>query len=354
MLDSLISIKKIDSDNMLGSLQLLYKQVEEVAAIAELMKVPSAYTHIERIVVVGMGGSSIGTHVIKSLYHGQLKYPLEIVNGYDIPGYVNAKTLVIGSSYSGTTEEALSCVERARAKKAKIAVICAGGTLAEFAKKHGYPALVFTTENNPCGSPRMGLGYSIVGQLILFSKFGVLNITKKQVKEMVAVLAAYDTKYGVLTPESENKAKQLAKKMIDRSVWYVGSEHLLGSAHVAANQMNENGKRFAGYFALPELNHHLLEGMMYPKTNVKDLLFVLIESGSYSDRVQKRYQVTKKVLAKNSIAHDSFVVSESTPLLQVCECLVFCSYVSYYTAILKKIDPTAIPYVDYFKKEMGK
>lgn len=354
MLDSLITIKKNDSDNMLGSLQLLYKQVEEVALVAEKLRTPSSYKKIERIVVCGMGGSSIGTHVIKSLYHRQLKYPLEIVNGYDLPGYVNAKTLVIGSSYSGTTEEVVSCVEKAREKKAKIAVICAGGTLAEFAQKYGYPALIFTTENNPCGSPRMGLGYSIVGQLILFSKLGVFKISSKQIKEIIKAIALYDTMYGVMTPELENPAKQLARKTIDRSVWYVASEHLLGNAHVAANQMNENGKRFGGYFALPELNHHLMEGMLYPKSNVKNVLFVMIESGLYHDRVQKRYAITKKVLQKNSIMHKTFVPKENDVLFQAIECLVFFSYVSYYSALLKKIDPTAIPFVDYFKKEMGK
>ena len=42
--------------------------------------------------------------------------------------------------------------------------------------------------------------------------------------------------------------------------------------------MNENGKRFGGYFAIPKLNHHLLEGMLNPKSNKDALLFVLLES----------------------------------------------------------------------------
>lgn len=354
MLDSLTAIKKIDTENMLGSLQMLHKQVDEIVGTAEKLTVASSYKKFDRIVVVGMGGSALGSHVIQSLYHGELKYPLEIINGYHIPGYVNSKTLVIASSYSGTTEEVLSAVELARARKAKIVVISAGGELAQFAKKHSYPALIFSTTNNPCGSPRMGLGYSIIGQLILFSKLGVLKISKKQIQEVVKTIAAYDTAYGVLTPEKENPAKQIARKTIDRSIWFVGSEHLLGSAHIAANQMNENGKRFAGYFALPELNHHLMEGMMYPKINKNSVLFVLLESSLYYDRVQKRHKVTKKILEKNKIAYEAFSSQEGDRLLQVCECLVFFSYVSYYSGLLKKIDPTAIPYVDLFKKEMSK
>lgn len=339
---------------MLGSLQLLHKQVEEIAGVAEELSVPASYRSIDRIVVFGMGGSALGSHVIQSLYRKELKYPLEIINGYEMPGYVNSKTLVIGSSYSGTTEEVLFAVGLARARKAKIAIIAAGGELVQFAKKYKYPALIFSAKNNPCGSPRMGLGYSIMGQLILFSRLGVLKISKKQVQDAIKTIARYDTLYGVLTPEVENQAKQLARKTIDRSVWFFGSEHLLGNAHIAANQMNENGKRFGGFFPLPEMNHHLLEGLMYPARNTKDLLFILIQSSHYFERVQKRYQVSKKVLDKNSIAHDEFIPQETDKFLQVCECLVFFSYVSYYAGLLKKIDPTAIPYVDFFKKEMGK
>jgi glucose/mannose-6-phosphate isomerase len=339
---------------MLGSLQLLHSQVEEIAEIAQSLEIPSTYKKIDRIVVFGMGGSALGTHVIQSLYRTEMKYPLEIINGYEMPGYVNSKTLVILSSYSGTTEEILFVAELARLRKAKIAVISAGGNLAQFAKKYKYPALVFSTTNNPCGSPRMGLGYSIVGQLILFSKFGVLKISPKDIKQIVKTLAEYDTAYGVLTPQKENLAKQMARKTIDRSVWFIASEHLVGNAHIAANQMNENAKRFSGYFTIPEIHHHLLEGFGYPMQNERGLLCVLIQSPAYFDRMHKRYEVTRKVLNKNKIAFAVFTPRETDPLLEVCETLVFFSYVSYYSALLKKIDPTPIPHVDFFKKEMGK
>jgi len=354
MLDSLVAIKKLDLQDMLQSIQSLHKQVAEVSQLAQSLTLPARYKDIDTIVVCGMGGSALGTHVIKSVFGSTLKYPVEIINGYDIPRYVNARTLFIASSYSGNTEEVLHAVELARGKKAKIVVISAGGALAAHAKTHRYPSLIFTTDNNPCGSPRMGLGYSIVGQIILFQKLGILTLSRKEIRDMIADIAEYDTLYGVLTPEKENPAKQLARKTIDRSVWFVAAEHLQGSAHIAANQMNENAKRFAGYFALPEMNHHLMEGMLYPKNNRSSLLFVLFDSVLYGDRVRRRFVVTSKVLQKNSIAHERFVSRGSTAMSQAIESLVFFSYVSYYSALLKKIDPTAIPFVDFFKKEMGK
>jgi len=353
MLDSIQKIKQLDSENMLGSLQLLSKQVEQIYSTAQDLKIPANYKNIQNIVVLGMGGSAIGADLIRNLFADELKVPVEIVNGYNVPKFVNNKTLVIASSYSGGTEEVMESVKKAKAKKAKIVVISAGGKLKAFAKRNNLPALIFTTENNPCGSPRMGLGYSIVGQLILFSKVGLLKLSQKQVKEVIKTLAYYDSSFGVLTPVKENPAKQLAKQTMRKSILYVASEHLLGNAHIAANQMNENAKRMSAYFAIPELNHHLMEGMMNPISN-KSLLFVMLESGNYSLRVGKRYSITKKVLDKNNIDHVSYKTQEKDKLLEFCELLVLGSYVSYYSALLKNIDPTGIPYVDYFKKEMVK
>jgi len=335
----------LDKKNMFGSLQKLGKQVEQIARMWGSFKLPADYKKIDSVVVSGMGGSGLGTHIIKSLFASELKVPVEIVNDYHLPAYVNKNTLVIVSSYSGNTEETVSAVYEARKKKAKIVILCAGGELAEFAKMNKLPALVFTTENNPCNSPRMGLGYSLAGQLMIFAKVGVIKFDEKQ----FSVLARELDKYGSLLVDT---AKEMAKHTIDKSVWYVASEHLVGNAHVAANQMNENGKRFGGYFAIPELNHHLMEGMLNPESNKNNLLLVLLESKLYNNRIQRRYEVTKEVLAKNKILFLSYELTAGDRVGQVCEALALCGYISYYSAILKGIDPTDIPFVDYFKKAL--
>ncbi|MFA6426970.1 MAG: SIS domain-containing protein [Candidatus Magasanikbacteria bacterium] len=354
ILDNLAEIKKLDSQNMLGSLQLLSKQALQVLQTASKLKISSNYKQAKNLVVLGMGGSAIGTHLVKTLFANELKLPVEICNDYNIPAFVNKDSLVVGSSYSGGTEETVAAFAEAKKKKAKLLVITAGGKLADFAKRNKVPALIFTTENNPCGSPRMGLGYSIIGQLLLYSKVGLLKLSDVKIKQIIRTLEKYNTEFGVETPSERNPAKQLALKTIDRSVMYVASEHLLGNAHIAANQMNENAKRFAAYFAIPELNHHLMEGMVNPTSNKENLLFILLQSHLYYSRNQKRYEVTKQVLMKNNIQFESYHCREKDRVLQGCEVLVLGSYVSYYSALLKGIDPTAIPFVDFFKQELKK
>ncbi|OGH72928.1 MAG: hypothetical protein A2921_01940 [Candidatus Magasanikbacteria bacterium RIFCSPLOWO2_01_FULL_43_20b] len=354
MLDNISQIKKLDTQNMLGSLQSLGKQAEQVWQQAKGLKIPIDYKKVNRVVVCGMGGSAIGADVVRSVFASELKIPVQIVNDYSPPAFVDNKTLVIASSYSGNTEEVGNALKLAKVRKAKLIIISAGGNLQTFAKKNKIPAFIFTTENNPCNSPRMGLGYSIIGQLALFSKLGFLRISEKEIATIIKTMQKYEALFGVKSLIKNNFAKQLVGHFVDKSVWYVASEHLLGNAHVAANQMNENGKRFGGYFALPELNHHLLEGMLNPKSNQNTLLFVFLESKLYQPRNQKRYGITKKVLEKNNIQNISYVCQEKNKLEQMCEVLVLSGYVSYYAALAAGIDPTAIPFVDYFKNEMAR
>jgi len=55
---------------------------------------------------------------------------------------------------------------------------------------------------------------------------------------------------------------------------------------------------------------------------------------------------------KNKISFESYELKANDKIGQACEALALCGYISYYSAILKGIDPTPIPFVDYFKKEM--
>lgn len=354
MLDNKEKIRQFDAQNMLGSLELLGKQIEEVLAQVKKVRLPSAYKKISNIVVLGMGGSALGAHIIKFVFHKELKVPVEIINGYTAPGFSGPKTLAIVSSYSGNTEEVLHAAQDAKNKKTKVLVICAGGKLADWAKQNKVPALVFSVNNNPCGSPRMGLGYSIFGQMALFAMAGVLRLSSAEIKKVLQTAAKYNALFGVNNSTEKNQAKQLAEKLREKSIWFGASEHLAGNAHAAANQFNENAKRFSGYFLLPEMNHHLMEGMIYPGSNSQTIKFMFLESGLYDKRIAKRYAITKQVLDKSKIEYSSYVCQEKTRLLQACETLVLSGYLSFYSAILQGIDPTAIPFVDFFKAQLKK
>ncbi|MEK7624974.1 MAG: SIS domain-containing protein [Patescibacteria group bacterium] len=343
---------KLDSQNMLGSLLKLADQIEQIAEEARELKLPVSYKKTKKIVFFGMGGSALGAHCISSIYKKDLKLPAEIVNDYDAPGMVDRDTLAIAVSYSGGTEETLSALRAAHKRGAKLVVVTSGGELARYAGANKIPALIFKINNNPCGSPRMGLGYTTFGPLLILSKLGLLKISIAQIKEAVAVVRRCQDSFGTGNNGGQNAAKLFAGNLLTGNVWFVGAEHLSGNVHIAANQLNENAKRFGGYFLIPELNHHLLEGLSFPAGGPGT--FVFIESSKYSPRVQKRFAVTKEILKKSKLSYISYQCSEQKALLQSMEILVLSSYLSFYLAILEGIDPTAIPTVNFLKSALKK
>jgi len=351
-LDNRAELQKLDQSNMISSIELLDKQCQEVWRQGEKLNLPKSYARVKNIVVAGLGGSALGAQVIDAVFSRELTVPLDIVNDYHLPGYVDENTLVVLSSYSGSTEEVLNAAAEATKAKAKSLIIASGGELAKIAKQKKIPALIFNPISNPSGSPRMGLGYSIFGQISLLKKSGLLSLAEADVDKTVQVIQKYQQIFGVDSPAQNNQAKKLAKDLLNRAVFYVGAEHLVGSAHVAANQFNENAKVFGSFFAMPELNHHLLEGLRFPATNKENLFFILVESNLYDKRVQKRFAILKEILKRQEITYSSYELKEKTKLSQACEMLVFGSCVSFYLAMLEGIDPTPIPQVDYFKEAM--
>ena len=40
------------------------------------------------------------------------------------------------------------------------------------------PGILFKPDNNPCGQPRLGLGYSIFGQMVMLARAGLFKINQ--------------------------------------------------------------------------------------------------------------------------------------------------------------------------------
>lgn len=353
ILDSRVDIKKLDVSNVLGSAEQLPDQIEHAWDSLHSMKVSSEYSKVSRIVVSGMGGSALGAHVIKTLYKDTLQQPLEVVNHYQLPAYVDKDTLVVLSSYSGTTEETLASAEDAQKRGAKIAVIAAGGKLLEFAQKHHCPHYAIDPKFNPSNQPRMAIGYSVFGQLGLFHAMGIVHIEDKEVHSLVTLLRK---NVAYLSPESvdKNTAKFLAYSAVDKMVVLVGAEHLEGALHVFNNQLNENAKNLTDYISIPELNHHYMESLQFPKHIKDSMVFMMVNSQLYHPRVQARFPFTQDVIEQNGFEVQMVQVVWKTKLEQVWEVIQLGAYTNFYLSMLNGINPAPIPWVDYFKEKLGK
>lgn len=352
ILDSREKIKELDKSGLLASVEALPDQITDTLGQVIKVAIPESYKKVKNVVVSGMGGSALGGHLIKQLYKNELTIPFDVVSHYELPGYVGQDTLVILSSYSGTTEETLEAASEAKAKNAKILVITSGGKLAELAKANNWPMYLMEVTHNPCNQPRLAIGYAVVGMIMLLSQSGILpnhsadfEHIAKNLKSMIADL----------TVESEaSPAKTLAFAAYDKHIIFVAAEHLIGAAHIFNNQINENAKTLTSEWPLPEFNHHYMEALSYPKLAKDSTVFFLFNSPLYHPRIQKRVLITKDLLEQKGYEAHVLLATTETKLEQVFEIIQIGEFVAGYLPILYGIDPSNIPNVDFFKSEMSK
>ena len=351
-LQLLDKIKKLDKQNVYASVLALPDQCLHAWNEANQVKIPHDYKNVENVVMCGMGGSGLGARVIESLYFSKLSKPLTRVNDYHLPLFVNEKSLVFISSYSGNTEETVQNINEALERKAKILVIGSGGKLIEKAKENNLPYYQIVPTYNPSNQPRMAIGYSIIGQLVFAMKAGLLEIKKEDVDKSVSIMKKIFDVNDIDKDETPDSLK-IANSMKGKIILYVSSEHLVGATHVVNNQQNENAKNLSFDFAIPELNHHLMEGLKHPATNSKNILFFFINSEFYSSRVRQRFEITTDVVGQNNIPSVSYKVNSDDKFSQVFELIQFGAFLNFYLTMLNGINPAPIPWVDYFKEKLG-
>ncbi len=349
-LDSIDQIKALDVGGLVNSIYKLPFQVEQAWKEVTQLSFKEDYSNVKNIVVAGMGGSALGSRIIDSYLIDNLNIPLETVTDFKLPHYVNSETLVILSSYSGGTVETINCFYDAQKRAAKVFAITTGGNLGDLIKQTEMDFYIFDPINNPCGQPRMALGYSVASLLsfLVKTKF----ITSPDVGPLINSIKSNINELSLESPEDTNLAKTLAKKLKGKFPILISAEHLIGVAHAFKNQLNENSKSFATLFDLPELNHHLLEGLRNPALIKSNLAFIIFESDLYSPEINKLIPIVKEILVKNELEVISFKLLEKDKLKQIFESLAFGSFVSYYLALVYDIDPTPIPWVKYLKDKL--
>ncbi|MBU1179528.1 hypothetical protein KJ885_01145 [Patescibacteria group bacterium] len=337
-MDILKELKSKKYNSVFESIKLLPVQFE--SSLLQDVKFPQSYGSVKNVVLCGMGGSALGAHIIEALDISRV--PFLFYNGYIPPQFINEETLFIASSYSGNTEEVLSSLKFAENKKAKIVGVAAGGKLAKIFKNKKYPFIEFDTKLNPSDQPRYGLGYALGALFNIFIKLDLTEYKMEYVKELARNIKV----------SSVNKAEKLAKELKGVAPIVVASEFLEGNAHILVNQLNESCKLFSEFHSIPELNHHLMEGLKRPEINKKYLKFFFLESSLFGARNKKRYEITKEVVKKNKIMYTYYRVSGKTRLEQALNLLLFGSLVSLVLSVVYREDPKKIPYVDYFKDRL--
>lgn len=343
-LQDLESLAHLDPQNTIVSTEKLPEQLEAAWEQVKQIEIPEDYKNITSIVFCGMGASIYGALVVKSLFGEEFPFPTEMVSDYHLPKYVDSSTLVVLTSYSGTTEEVLSCADEAKTKGAKMLILTKGGKLAEFAKENNVPSYVFDGLLNPAGVPRLGNGYTIIGLMGLLHKAGIITLDEAKLKGGIEHIKTSSV-------QIKERAMHDAYSLINHTPIILMAEHLSGNAQILRNQFNETSKTFSAFYLIPDLNHHLMEGLQFPSPS--NLKFLLYQSHNYSPKIQKRVELTMDVIRQNNHTVLEYITRGTDKYQDFLELLSLGSYTTLYLGLLYEQNPAVNPWVDYFKKKLA-
>jgi glucose/mannose-6-phosphate isomerase len=348
-LDNQEIYQQYDPEGMRNYIRDLPRQCRVAWLEASGFILPADFSSIDKIVICGMGGSAIGGDLLRSLA-SKLNKPLVFVNrDYDLPAFVDIKTLLIASSYSGNTEESLCAFTQALKTDCKKLAVTTGGKLEKLAAENGVP--VFTIDY--VSQPRAALGYSFIPLVALLCKLGFLEDKSAQLEGMAQTLETLLHNLAENIATSLNPAKQLARKLFGKLVVIYGADILSPVARRWKGQLNENSKSWAFYETFSELNHNAVVGYEFPPEMASKIYVILLRCPSIHPRILARYQITSEILGKAGVEHEVIDSHGEDDLTQMMSLVFLGDWVSYYLALLYGTDPTPVKMIDYLKRRLS-
>ena len=315
--------------------------ITEAIEIASKSTFKKPENEIHNVVICGMGGSGIGGKLVGKWIENEINVPILYAHDYDLPAFVSKNTLVIGSSYSGNTEETISTVKEAIKRESHIIGVCSGGELQEICANNGFDCVV-VPGGNP---PRTALAFSLVQLLNIFINLGMISSKRLEEMETARQLIVENE------AEIKSKAREIASFLKGNVGVLYGTTRYEPVLIRARQQFNENSKLLCWHHTLPEMNHNELVGWGGGDDRFASIFF---ESEDIHPRNARRLEITKARIASKS-SKNMVISSKGNNLIERSIYYInLVDWASLYLSELKGVDPIDIEIIDYLKSELAK
>ena len=341
-LDDMQDIRKVDAQDMLGVLSSMPRQVGDAYSLPRpKLDVPRPPS----IVVLGMGGSAIGGDLLGAFMQ-EKGGPQVIVNrDYDLPPFVDDRSLVFAVSYSGNTEETLSAFGQARKKGCRTITLSSGGKLQEL----GDPALHIAL---PKGlQPRAAVAWMLVPMLGVAEDIG-LAPARPEVQEAKKILSGVVEGLAPSVPTAGNEAKAVAAGLHGAFPMIFSGPLLAPVAKRWRTQLNENAKMLAREDVLPEMDHNDLVAWSEDKMAARCAV-VLLRDGAEHPRVAMRMELTRKLGLDRARSVREVRSRGKGTLARLLSTMAVGDFASVYLSVLRGTDPTPVRVIEKLKKQLA-
>ena len=345
MLDDRGRVARLDTHDV-GSILAAFP--EHCRAAATLRAKPAVRARRPQVVVVaGMGGSAAGGDCLAACAIDQLEVPVLVHRGYGLPAAARGDALVIVSSYSGETEEALSAAETALERGLTLVAMTTGGRLGALASARGCPVVTL-----PAGlMPRMAIAYLFLPALTLLADAGVPVSTASEIAETMSVVGELAATLGPAQPTSTNEAKRLAVAIDHRMPALYGGPLTGAVAYRWKTDFAENAKTFALAGSVPEINHNEIEA--WQGGAPRGIYPVLLRDHEEPPLIARRFALLAERIGPVAGGVSECWARGKSRAARLLGLAYVGQWTSYYLALVRGVDPWAVPIIDDFKRRMN-
>jgi glucose/mannose-6-phosphate isomerase len=287
-----------------------------------------------------MGGSGIGAKIVSNWVQNEIKIPITLVTDYNLPAFASQNSLVIGSSYSGNTEETLSSLNEAQSLGAHIICICSGGKMQVFCQENDYDCIL-VPGGNP---PRSTLAYSLVQLLNILNSFGFIGSSKLEQMKISGPMLTQNLL------EIQKIAQQVSSHLFGKVGILYGETIYEGVIVRARQQFNENSKYLCWHHTIPEMNHNELVGWGGGDQRFAPIFF---ETSDVHPRNKKRFDITKKATEDKCGTIFTLQAKGASQVEQSLYLIHVVDWASYYLCEENNQDIIDIKIIDYLKGELA-
>ena len=299
------------------------------------------------LIVAGMGGSAVGARLAIAAIGARARRPLTVGDGYKLPGWAGPDTLVLCSSYSGSTEETLSSYDDAAERGAPRLVATTGGPLAERARRDGVPVIPV-----PGGfQPRAAVGYALVAALEAAASCGAAPSLRDEVEAGAALAERLAAEWGPEGPE-DGEAKALARRLYGTVPVIAGAELAAAAAYRWKCQINENAALPAFAGPVPEISHNEVVGWPGARALGRFSAVFLDDPGAHPRNVLRTELITEQAAAWADVV-ERVTPHGDTATERLVSLVLLGDLVSLYLAVLSGEDPVAIGPIDALKAALA-
>jgi glucose/mannose-6-phosphate isomerase len=347
ILDNKNEIRKIDKENYLFSLENFSNMIKDTINLFKEYSFPNDYYNFNKIIFAGMGGSAIGGEIIRDILLDKSTIPIIVHKDYWLPNFVNKDDLVFIISYSGDTEETLSSFINAYGKKSKIIIITSNGLLLKLAKNLKIPFIEI-----PKGfQPRAALPYLFSSILLSLNNLGIKYFSINDLLKASYLIDDLKKEINVDSPLNKNIAKRIALKIFNSFPVIYSSIHLKSVAYRFKTQLNEVSKIFCRVEYFPELCHNELAAWM-KKIKPKNSSIILFRSNFEPPYItEKILNLIEEVTSLGKNNFHEIKARGNNYLEEVLSLIYIGDFISFYLAILNKVNPSSIDIITRFKEK---